>query len=226
MEENEAERPPIYALATWQRFLIAFAIGLPTTMMFPFALIPTPIWWQWYTPITILLLALVLSIARDPLARERRLRERQLVNSLLTVVLLMVAYVVFVFVMAHLYIITAFIAYIVVPLMVGLVGSFVAVAGRTKGFGMFCGAFAWLGAAVANIIATVINAQIVVNDPDFAKYFPTLKGGNLIGTVLMFFIVFHVAGLTVALWGGQLGWRLRKRLLGEQAVRVEGGLAS
>jgi hypothetical protein len=46
--------------------LIAFLLGFPTALIVPFSIMPTPTWWRPEIPLTILLVAVLLTTVRDP----------------------------------------------------------------------------------------------------------------------------------------------------------------
>jgi hypothetical protein len=222
MEEIEAQKPPLYQLSTPIRFLIAFLIGVPTTMMIPFTKLPTPIWWQPYTPFTALLLALLLGIARDPLVLQGRIEGKPLRNLVMKLILLIVGY--FVFEIAMWYLgnfipIFGYLSILFLPFMAGLVGAFVVSGGKPRGFSHFAGAFVWLGAAVANIIASIFDGIEIAKDPAVIKQFPTNTQASVVGNTLVVAVIIHVLALAIAAYAGGWGWRLRKRFLGWQSVR-------
>ncbi|GCE10284.1 hypothetical protein [Tengunoibacter tsumagoiensis] len=197
------------------KLLLAFLIGLPTTLMFPFIGLTTPFWWWPEIPFVVLWIALWVSIFRDPRVESGEITNKRVINALITTALLIIVFFVCEIVLLRMNFLLITIGELLVPVMVGMVAAFAVGAERTKGHAVLVGIIAWLGATIINMLATYIDALYVTKMPEFAA-----KSGNYIGGILALTLMAHLTALAVAGFSGELGWRLRRNLLGEP-VKIE-----
>ena len=226
MEESRTVDRPVYPLSTPVRLLLAFLIGVPTTTMFTFLALTTPWWWLPEAPFLVLAITLLLAVVRDPLVLSGEISNKHITNAMITLILMVVAYFIFEFIFFRLPFPMNYVCLPLIPLMVGLVAAFALAGGRKRGFALACGACAWLGAALSNLTATFIDAQEVIKqiatNPELQKTFPkNITGHDILFSMISVLVLVHVSGIALAILGGEGGWRLRKRLLGERSVFVQ-----
>jgi hypothetical protein len=209
---EKSTRTQLSRRPSWQRLLLAFLIGLPTTFMFSFVGISTPIWWWPEIPFMVLLFALLLSIAyaeHGPTGPD----GRHMRNSMLSAILLMVVFFLVELVLLQQVNILLYVGLLLVPLVVGLVAAFVAGSHKRRGFAALTGFVAWIGAALANMLATWYNYVAVLHTPHYKEFFKAASGSDgsaIIGLTL----AAHLIGLAIACIGGEIGFVLHKRVVG------------
>ncbi len=225
---ENAQTIPAYTLTTTQRFLLAFLIGLPTSFIFPFFGIATPFWWRPEIPLLILAFTMLLSIVRDPRVRVGKVAARRARGAMLTVVLLMAAFYVTYQVLPYLNGLLGYLALALVPVVVGLTAAFSVVGDKTKGYGPWCGFFAWLGAALVNIIASIYDSSTFSKTAAYHNFLQQMPhpgasaSVNIVSVLTLILVIAHLTGLGLAVLGGDFGWRLRTKLLGDpRAVEKE-----
>ncbi len=207
--------PPVYRMKTARRFAYSFLVGLPMTLLFPFTRIPTPFWWSFGVPLIVYTLILLFAILQDPVVREGKLQGRDRTTVSIICIFITPIFLAAITVLSR---INLLLALPLIPVLVGLVASFAFGGGRSKGWALFCGAFAWLGAALVNVLATIFDFTANVPGALIVTEMQKLSPGATVGAVLLFALLIHMIGIAVAVLGGQFGWYLRKRLLGEMAV--------
>lgn len=219
MQDSMAEAA--HPLTTPQRLLIAFLIGLPTTFMFAFNSLPTPVWWNPLIPILVLLVAMVLGVLLDTNVRQGKIDAARVRSSALSAALVVIAAAIAEWVLGR-FGLLVFLGLAVVPLTVGTVAAFT-VGGNTYEYGrlpMWCALMAWVGAMIPNIIATYFDLQAYAKTPAFLailKKTPTAS----VTTILWGSIFLLVIGLVIAVLGSGLGRWLHQRLLGLPVEEAE-----
>jgi hypothetical protein len=193
------------------RLLVAFTLGLPTSLIFPFSIMSTPDWWRPEIPLAIVLVAMLSSILSDPRVRERQIAGVRKGLSLGIAALLVAAVEVLAVLGAYQppshITVTSFLvglllyaAVALVPLVVGLVAAFAVGSGGTRRLALGTALASWLGAFVVNLIATLRDVSGPLTDVQSFEL-PVAVAGMILG--------FGIAAL-----GGVLGWLLHRRLLG------------
>ncbi|HZR41583.1 MAG TPA: hypothetical protein VFB12_15800 [Ktedonobacteraceae bacterium] len=224
MQDSMAESVP--TLSTPQRLLIAFLIGLPTTLMFPFNSLPTPIWWNPLVPIAVLLIAMLFGVLRDPNVRQGKIEPARVRNSIISVVLVIVASIIAELVLGRLGPLV-FLGLAIVPLMVGLVAAFT-VGGNTYEYGRmptWCALVAWVGACIPNAIATILDLQAYAKSDAFMNVLKKNPHTD-VNSLLWIPVISFVVGLGVAAIGAGVGKWLHQKLLGIPYVPQEDGWGS
>jgi len=178
------------------RLLLAFLLGLPLGPL-PFA----PDWIQWFAPITVLVVALLLSIQLDPLVRSGTITAEHAVHiSLLSLFLIGVV----VGTMAILLALgTGFIGLTLIPLGVSLFATFAV--GSTRNLwwqSISYGLTAWLGVTVHLLIGIFVISTLPGNTSGYIVFVLTL--------------IEVIVGMVIAIPGAFLGRVLRIGLLGDR----------
>jgi hypothetical protein len=138
------------------RLLIAFALGLPTTLIFPFSILSTPSWWRPEIPLAVLLVAMLLSIVRDPQVRAHKVPGVRLAVSVGVAVLVSGTIEVFAALGAYqppsqtpatsaVSGALAYVGLVLVPLVVGLAAAFTVGSGGTWRLALGIALASWLG---------------------------------------------------------------------------------
>lgn len=175
------------------RLLLAFLLGLPLGPL-PFA----PDWIQWFAPITVLVVALLLSIQLDPLVRSGTITaERAVYISLLSLLFIGVV----VGTMAILLALgTGFIGLALIPLGISLFATFAVSSSSDRwrhsiGYGLA----AWLGATVHLLLGIFVISALP---------------GNTFGYIVFVLTLIEViVGMVIVIPGAFLGRVLRAGLL-------------
>lgn len=186
--------------STLLRLVIAFALGLPTTLWFPFVGLSTPVWWRWEIPVGVLVVAMLLSIALAPGVRQGAIPP---VRTLLTYVVVLL----FAGVMIAIGVVSTalqgteasslgVVVLALIPFSVGLAVAFAVGSRGTWRLALGSALLAWLGAAIVNVIASIL---------DFMAY----RSGGDEDITLAFTLVAVVIAFGIAAPGGILGRLLR-----------------
>ena len=175
------------------RLLLAFLLGLPLGPL-PFA----PNWMQWFAPITVLVVAVLLSIQLDPLVRSGTITPERAVQISFPPLLLIGVVVATMAILLALG--TGFIGLTLIPLGVSLFATF-AVSGRSDrwrhaiGYGLA----AWIGVTVHLLLGIFVISALP---------------GNTFGYIVFILTLIEVGvGLIIAIPGAFLGRMLRVGLL-------------
>jgi len=183
--------------------LLAFALGLPTTLWFPFVRLPTPVWWRWEVPVGVLVVAMLLSILLAPGVRHGAISPGRTLLSLVVVLLFAGVMIAVGVLNTALQGTGAFLGIVVlalIPFSVGLAVAFAVGSSGTWRLALGSALLGWLGAAIVNVIASIL---------DFIAY----RSGGDEDITLAFTLVAVVIAFGIAAPGGILGRRLRIWLL-------------
>ena len=175
------------------RLLLAFLLGLPLGPL-PFV----PNWMQWFAPITVLVVAVLLSIQLDPLVRSGIITpERAVQISFLPLLLIGVVVATMAILLA---LGTGFIGLTLIPLDVSLFATF-AVSSRSDHWrhAIAYGLAAWLGVTVHLLLGIFVISALP---------------GNTFGDIVFVLTLIEVSvGMVIAIPGAFLGHLLRIGLL-------------